>query len=135
MPVSYLINYNLYNSPGGWLPVKIAQVQEVSTRVAIVDGGADGYNNTSIYSGWATGLAGRGFAGHLGTMCIVYADGHAKAKRPMTTATPVNEWGRGDLNSNDGSCDAFITSNAINCTNPTPSVTALMGAIEQKYPG
>ena len=133
MPVSYLINYNLYNSPGNYSGVKIAQVQEVATRVAVVDGGGDGYNNTSIYSGWGTGLAGRGFAAHLGTMCIVYADGHAKAKRPIQTATPLNEWGRGDLNSNDGSCDAYVKADAINCTNPTPSVTALMGAIEQKY--
>ncbi len=134
MPVSYLINYNLYNSPLDYSGIKISQLQETSTRVAIVDGGADGYNNTSLYSGWATSLASRGFAGHLGTVCIAYADGHAKAKRPIATATPLNEWGRGDLNSSDGSCDAFIKANAINCTNPTPTVTALMGAIQQKYP-
>ena len=134
MPVSYLINYNIYNSPQNFTGVKIAQVQETSTRIAILDGGGDGYNNATFYSGWTPGLANRGFAGHLGTFCIVYADGHAKAKRPMATAAPLNEWGRGDLNSGDGSCDTFVRADAINCTNPTPSVTALMGALEQRYP-
>ena len=134
MPVSYLINYNLYVSPGSKQGLAMAQIQEASTRIAIAEGGADGWNWTALYSGWSPSLAGRGFAGHLGTYCLVYADGHAKAKRPVQTATPLNEWGRGDLNSNDGSCDAFIAANAINCTNPTPSVTAYMQALEKKYP-
>ena len=134
MPVSYMINRNLYLSPGGYQGLAMAQVQEASTRIAIGEGGADGWNWTTFVPGWDPSIAGRGFAGHLGTFCLVYADGHAKAKRPVQTALPVNEWGRGVLYSNDGSCDAYIAANAINCANPTPTVTAYMQAMEQKYP-
>ncbi len=134
MPVSYMINYNLYVSPGGYQGLSMAQIDQASTRIAIAEGGADGWNWTAFSPGWGTNIAGRAFAGHLGTFCLVYADGHAKAKRPATTALPLNEWGRGVLYSNDGSCDAYIAANAINCANPTPTVTAYMQAVEQKYP-
>jgi prepilin-type N-terminal cleavage/methylation domain-containing protein len=133
MPVSYMINSNLYLSQGNYQGMKIAQIQETATRIAVVDGGGNGWDWTTFVPGWGADIANRGFAGHLSTFCLVYADGHAKAKRPVATATPVNEWGRGDLNSSDGSCDAFIKPDAINCTNPTPSVSALMAALQKLY--
>ncbi|BCM92026.1 hypothetical protein IAD21_03905 [Abditibacteriota bacterium] len=133
MPVSYMINGNIYLSQGNYLGMKISQIQETATRVAVVDAGGNGWDWTTFSPGWATNIANRGFAGHLSTFCLVYADGHAKAKRPIATATPVNEWGRGNLNDTDTSCNTFIKADAINCTNPNPTVTALMGALQQLY--
>lgn len=132
--LSYYINKNLYDPNGFQLGLKIAQIQETSTRIAIMDGGKNGFNGTYVNPEWDPSLADRFFAGHLSTMVITYCDGHAKAKRPIATATPVNEWGRGNPNSNDGSCDAFSNQQMINCSNPTPTVSALMAELQKRNP-
>ncbi len=77
-------------------------------------------------------MQGRHFAGHLGTSNYLFADGHVKALRPTSTATPFNMWGR----INSGSeCNAFTdTSNTrINCNLVMANLTNNMAIVEQKY--
>jgi prepilin-type N-terminal cleavage/methylation domain-containing protein/prepilin-type processing-associated H-X9-DG protein len=132
MPRSYVMNSNLYlnrQAPSG---MPLANILEPATRVAVVDGNGGSWDWTILTPGWAPNLADRGFAGHLGTMVVAYADGHVKSMRPTQTATPVNQWGRGVWNSS-GACASFINENMINCSNVDADVSNFMAALDKRH--
>lgn len=129
---SYLINANLNSVPAGagtW-GMPVAAIEESATRIAVVEGSYKDWAETQFSPSWTPDLVDRGYAPHLGTMVSLYCDGHVKANRPIRTATPVNQWGRG---SGDGACDAYTGSNAINCANPQPNPSAIMSALDKRF--
>ncbi|RYX85496.1 DUF1559 domain-containing protein [bacterium] len=129
---SYLINANLNSTAAGAgvYGMPIAQIQEVSTRIAVVDGSYRDWDATQFNPGWTPDLLDRGYAPHLGMMATLYCDGHVKAQRPTRTATPVNQWGAG---SGDTNCAAFTGANSINCDVPQANPTNIMGAIDRRF--
>ena len=81
-----------------------------------------------------------GFAGHTDFMNVVYLDGHVKAVRPETLASPVNQLGPvvpingGSTNpdcSNYPHGTAGYTS--INCDEVSPTMQTVMAGISVKY--
>ena len=66
-----------------------------------------------------TGWTNDAFAGHLGTMVCLFADGHVKSLRPVTTMTPFNMWGRFDPQ-NTGECANNGDRFRVNCDEPSP---------------
>ena len=134
MTVSYMINSNIFQrlgSPAVPVGQPLAIIEEVATRVGVVEGGIDGAGRGNWFDpswGAATG-ASRGFAGHLGTWNVLFLDGHVKSLRPYATATPINMWG----NSGSGACAAFTDLSRINCDKPENGVRNTMSGLNAKY--
>jgi prepilin-type N-terminal cleavage/methylation domain-containing protein/prepilin-type processing-associated H-X9-DG protein len=75
------------------------------------------------------GPAGK-FVGHLKTANYLFADGHVKALRPLSTATPYNMWGH-ILNwpAYGGSC----LDQSVNCDTPEPKIVSGMAILEAYF--
>ena len=129
---SYLINANLNSVPAaaGTLGISLASIDEVATRIFAVDGAFKDWDATQFNPQWTADLVDRGYAPHLGTMVTLYCDGHVKSMRPLSTATPVNQWGAG---SGDNNCAAYTGANAINCAIPQSNPTAIMAALDKRF--
>ena len=74
------------------------------------------------------------FAGHLGTMNCLYADGHVKSMRPTATMTPVNQWGyfMGMTGTSNG-CSTGDTANWINCEDVDSVSVTNLALLAKKY--
>ncbi len=127
---SYLINANIYRNNWVGQGLSISVVQAPSSRIQVIDGSGDGFNGVYWNPEWDGGLSGRGFAGHLSTMNILFMDGHVKALRPTATLTP-NMWGKGNGSSCGG---AFDNENRINCTTIDSSIQSAMDGLTARYP-
>lgn len=138
---SYLINSNIYASyravsPPSGLGIHMSIIEESATRLAVMEGPGteSGFTGTFFDAAYASaGYGGRGFAGHLGTMNVLYVDGHVKAMKPVNTATPLNQWGAGD----GTACPGFVSGEdaikAINCKAVEANIVAAMNAISANY--
>ena len=69
------------------------------------------------------------FAGHLGTMACLFADGHVKALRPTATITPFNMWGRFDPQ-NTGECAENGDRFRVNCDEPSPEALQALATLQ-----
>jgi prepilin-type processing-associated H-X9-DG protein len=71
------------------------------------------------------------YAGHLGTMNVLFADGHVKAMKPVNMVTPLNMWGH----MNGGECNNTTPErvNNVNCDWPEPSLLTGLQKLEEKY--
>ena len=92
--------------------------------------GTEAFTGVFFDANGGTGYGGRGFAGHLGTMNVLYVDGHVKAMKPVKTATPINQWG----SAGSAACSAFTALERINCTTPDPTNVTAMTEIGANYP-
>lgn len=125
-------------------PVSLATVNAPTTRIMITEstfpyGGGAGriqapnYNWTAggSYDAWYKEL----FAGHLGTINCLYADGHVKSMRPTATMTPVNQWGylNGMNDTNSNGCSSGDTANWINCENVDQTAVDNLNLLAKKY--
>ncbi len=125
--------------------ISMAAVNAPTTRIMITEGnypyGANAGRVQAPNLNWST-IGGSVdawykelFAGHLGTINCLYADGHVKSMRPTATMTPVNQWGYLDgMNfTNENGCSTGDSANWINCEHvDTDSVTNL-NTLQQKY--
>ena len=125
-------------------PVSLATVNAPTTRIMVTEstypyGGGAGrvqapnYNWTAggSYDAWYKEL----FAGHLGTMNCLYADGHVKSMRPTATMTPVNQWGRfnGQEDPNNRGCVGADPTQYVNCNVPAPEALKSLDLLQKKY--
>jgi prepilin-type N-terminal cleavage/methylation domain-containing protein/prepilin-type processing-associated H-X9-DG protein len=79
-----------------------------------------------------------GFAGHIATFNVVFADGHAKNMKPSATEAPFNMWGTfwcGDNNANQGpGCDPGGSMlQYINCDATAPGALQDLKDLEDRY--
>lgn len=76
-----------------------------------------------------------GYAGHTGLENFIFCDGHAKAMRPVSTATPFNMWGSLGSGSNgyNGSGSACGPTYDLNCDTPEPAMVQGLTQLGQKY--
>ena len=77
-----------------------------------------------------------GFAGHNGFENFLFVDGHAKAMRPVSTATPFNMWGSLGSSTNGspfGGQGSACTTYDLNCDTPEPAMVQGLAQVGQKY--
>jgi prepilin-type N-terminal cleavage/methylation domain-containing protein/prepilin-type processing-associated H-X9-DG protein len=103
---SYAASYNFLQAG------TITQIQSTSTKIAIAED-KEGFSVVAPHHDENT-LRSRLFGRHLQTFNVLYADGHVKSLRPVRTATPVNQWGRHNDNSNTD-CPDNSDTGRINC--------------------
>ena len=141
---SYAGNYQLFDGPTYGAPHSLAFVEKSSEKLLITETVAfangstvNGASSTALgYSTWSnagsTSFATEGYAGHLGTMNVLFCDGHVKSLRPDQTAGAgggVNMWG----GFNDNICSAANYKNMFNCDKPSPGATLNLAALRAKY--
>lgn len=112
-----------------------SQIFSPATRVLVTEARNDPRVNLDpMHPNWDNprGIVSWGFAGHLGTMNVLYADGHVKSLLPVKTETPINQWGRGAPGSG---CDKakYNGIDAINCEEIEESLLRGLNDLQQKY--
>jgi len=133
IPFSYFPNAHFLRKHDQPSTLALAAIDAVSTRILVTEGTAGPYSeegavgeaydpnfNFDNSASNKTAL----FAGHLGTMNNLFADGHVKSLKPVATMTPVNMWG-----CISGDADA----ESPNCTDVKAGPLAVLGAIQTKY--
>ncbi len=112
--VSYAVNATENANDGGGIftfnnvvpPIALAAIQNPATTISTFDantGSSDfiivkSYFGDQANSGvWGGGTNTALFAGHLSTQNFLFADGHVKSLRPLTTLTPTNMWNRDNI--------------------------------------
>ncbi len=120
-----------------YAPVRLSRIDSPSTRILVGEITTAAYDimNTTWSDPANTSLVTFGFAGHLSMWNATFADGHAKALRPVQTITPVNMWGRfGDNTGAQGQdCGPATGNSGIDCTAVSPGILAKAGQLEAKY--
>ena len=118
---SYTMNINLIRAKSE------SGVQATGSKIMVAEAV---YNNTIVNAEWSGDTwKERGYAGHLGTANYLYADGHVKALMPTKTATPLNQWGRGNAD-----CTGFNDEVArINCDTVNTDMVNALNQLQQKY--
>jgi prepilin-type processing-associated H-X9-DG protein len=145
--VSYLANARIFlredwASATGY-GLKETMINSPATRVMITEGrtvGSQGdigfwYNNGAGEEG---GFREHGFAGHLGTMTVLFADGHVKSLRPTRTMSPVNMWGGFQSVDNEQGCGQPWGGNSgmngyVNCEVPSQMALLSLQRLEALY--
>ena len=130
----YAVNIRFY---GDWgpvppVPMAMAQINATSQKIMFGERTTDYDNGGMAWDDWGNGgnfgnWAGEGFAGHLGTMVCMFADGHAKALRPTATMSPFNMWG--GFESPDGGC----AQHDINCDITDQDALRGLALLQKKY--
>ncbi len=111
-----------------------SRINSPATRVLVTEAKNDPrFNLDPMHPDWdnACGLVSWGFAGHLGTMNVLYADGHVKSLLPTKTMVPINQWGNGL----DKSCaiEKADSTNWINCERIDARLLQGLNNLQQKY--
>lgn len=142
---SYVENTR-FGEPSGWWPngnhpqpLALAGVDEPAQKIAVCEATALFVPGPDLM--WpeinAADMAKFGFAGHNGSANYLFCDGHAKAMKPINTATPVNMWGSLGSGTNGspggGNGSACGTNYGINCNTPEPEMVKGMQLLGQKY--
>ncbi len=142
---SYAMNTRL-GEPGGWWsghgnpapPMPLAGVDEPAQKVMVCEYTGNQFPSPDYM--WpeinAQDMASFGFAGHNGTENFLFCDGHAKAMKPVNTATPINMWGSLGNSTNGSPFGGHGTACAtytINCDNPEPEMVKGLSMLGQKY--
>jgi len=123
-------------------PASMAIVNAPTTRIMVTEN-VDGYGQGRVQvpnlnwggTGGSTDAWYREiFAGHLGTMNCLYADGHVKSMRPTATMTPVNQWGwfQGMSDPSNG-CTQGDAANWINCEVVDQTSVTNLDTLAKKY--
>ena len=88
-------------------------------------------------SNGSTSFRDNGFAGHTGTMNVVYCDGHVRNVRPEQTAGAngvPNMWGKFNDSPTDGTCQAGVASqDYFNCDGYSAGATINLALLSAKY--
>jgi prepilin-type N-terminal cleavage/methylation domain-containing protein/prepilin-type processing-associated H-X9-DG protein len=142
MPISYNGNPHIFLTPDwvvdGMQTLNMATIQRPASRVLVAEGrNAGDYNCLGRWgNGWGTNqFDGDGFAGHMGTWNVVYADGHVKAMKPVNTMTPENQWGSfEDVDSQPGCSNPWGGFDGyVNCTATSPNALTSLRNLENRY--
>ncbi|MGI4788264.1 MAG: H-X9-DG-CTERM domain-containing protein [Janthinobacterium lividum] len=72
---------------------------------------------------------------YTGRSNYLFCDGHAKAMRPVNTATPFNMWGAlgSTANGSDGGSGSACAVYDLNCDTPEPAMVQVLAQLGQKY--
>ena len=131
IPKSYSMNRNISRARD------FSRINGPATRVMVTEARNDPrFNLDPMSPDWdrARGLVSWGFAGHLGTMNVLYADGHVKSLLPTKTAVPINQWGNGI---GTGCVGKYARKNDpanwINCEQIEPDLLTGLNNLQQKY--
>lgn len=139
--VNYSGNTRIFGDGGGFGLQSQGGINAVSQKIIVGESNYNFNQPNIMSSNWDAGTAvvDRMFAGHLGTMNNLFADGHVKALKPTATMTPLNMWGAFQENSNTGDCTSIWDSwgagevKGINCDEIAPTVLSRLGELQKKY--
>jgi prepilin-type N-terminal cleavage/methylation domain-containing protein/prepilin-type processing-associated H-X9-DG protein len=135
---SYGINAWIFNGP-----VPQSSLQDPADRIMVGEqnwghndyvGGIWGRGSTNYQGGG--GVDQGGFAGHSGTMSILFGDGHVKAMRPTQTVQGKLQWVPNMQTANPADCPNFATGVGGNGTASSDQCLGLiegMAAVEARY--
>jgi prepilin-type processing-associated H-X9-DG protein len=135
LKASYAMNYHI----GEWRPTsmpytRMPQVIEPSRKIIVGEGDSKA-DCGMAYRAWGAGneFRDRSFAGHLSTWNVVFADGHVKSYKPLSTFVPFNMWGQ--FNSMTSAMGNYCGSpQDVNCDAPPPqAVLDDVANLEAKY--
>jgi len=131
---SYAANMRIVRQDEGFA---LSAIQSTSQKIIVSE--VSNQANGMAWPDWGTNAnwLGEGFAGHLGTMNCLFADGHVKAMRPTATMTNINMWGAfsGQAYNTPG-CPTPDEWNqaAVNCDDiSTGALQKGLGPLEKKY--
>ncbi len=142
IPVSYLqvasVSDTSYDY--GNAPKSIAVIQKPSEKVWVCEINNGNYpaQRSAMATNWdAPSIKDSLSDLHLGTMNLLFCDGHVKALRPSRTVSatiPMNMWGR-NLQGSDpcGSSSSTYGLNNINCDVPSTGLIDGLAQLEAKY--
>lgn len=141
---SYAMNSRVSQPHGHWengghpSPSSLAGIQEPSQKIMICELTANFFGGPDYM--WpeisVDEMKKFGFAGHNGFENFLFCDGHAKAMRPISTATPFNMWGSlgsGALGDPFGGQGTACTTYDLNCDTPEPAMVEGLAQVSQKY--
>ena len=142
IPASYTCPYQLFVGNFG-APHTLAWLQEPTVKCMVTEGYQAAFiGQTGLaWDDWSnvgsTSFRDQGFAGHTGTMNVVYCDGHVKNLRPEQTAGAngaPNMWGKFNDSPVDSTCSATVAnSDKFNCDGYSPGATINLGLLSAKY--
>jgi len=138
---SYAMNTRV-SQPNGWWSSQtgtMATVQEPANKIMICEATAEFIPSPDFM--WPeispTDMGTFDFAGHNGIENFVFCDGHAKAMRPVNTATPYNMWGSLGSSANGspfgGAGSACGATYDLNCNTPEPAMVDGFTQAQKKY--
>ncbi len=120
----YAYNARLGNDNDDPAPQTLASVSATANKVMVMEQKGQTWNDYGS-SWWTTGNWDQGFAGHTGSMNVLFCDGHVKSLKPVALLTPVNMLGAFD---SDNGC----AHRDINCDKPfADGITGLQGLSNQ----
>ena len=131
IPVSYAGNFHAFQGEYVFTgeALNISEIQSTATKIAATEGtnendpglGNADWNNDNSFRNSC-------YAGHLGTMNVLYLDGHVKSLLPTKTMTPINQWGY--LNDNNTTCS---DKKNINCDEVSVGGLKGLNILQEKY--
>ena len=126
----------------GRTPLNESQVKSSATKIAVTEG-SNGVD--MLAADWDDGrddVVRRAYAGHLGTMNVLYIDGHVKSLLPTKTMTPINQWGAFKKSRNvapddpDCKADGWDSDDGAqnpNCDAISPEILTQLNKLQAKY--
>ena len=115
-------------------PIREAGMIETSRRILMVE--VTNADRRTMFTDWANAanqvnIRNNIYAGHLGTMVVLFADSHAKAMRPVQTGATYNMWGyMSDNPANPCNANAHAQ---FNCDIVSNGQVAGLNLLEAKY--
>lgn len=130
IPSQYALNNNFVPNTGN---IHLSGITKPSTRIFLAETMDGGWR--TMFSNWGSIgneslAADKMFAGHLQTMTLLFADGHAKSMRPSMTGVPVNLWGR--MNDSPAACNNGNYTK-LNCENVSNFQITALKYLEAAY--
>jgi len=117
----------------------LAFIKSPATKILMAESWGEygiGYFDWTGSGSWGDGTSYRLFSSHTGLSNYLFIDGHAKALKPLQTATltptPINMWGdMSDNNAADGP-DCGTGDLDINCDYPSPGLIAGLANVQKR---
>lgn len=100
--------------------VSISGIQSAAAKIMAAESRSDLPDFGSAW--WKAEQWQQGFASHLSTANYLFCDGHVKAMRPLSTATPRNMWG--------GMEGGVCRDHSINCNMREPAIVKGLSALQ-----
>ncbi|BDI33637.1 hypothetical protein CCAX7_56880 [Capsulimonas corticalis] len=139
MPASYSTPYQLFDGRFG-APHTIAWLQEPSAKLMVTEANQyAGFNETNLaWDDWnGNQFQQQGFAGHTGTMNVLFCDSHVKNVRPENTAGANGQpsmWGKFGDTPNDSTCPSGVaSSDEFNCDGYSAGATHALGLLSAAF--
>ena len=138
IPCSYGVNNRIMRY-AALTPVKTVGLSDLNTPAQKIMVGETGQRSEAVgWSNWGQAgqnrwlqAASNGFQGHLGTMNLLFADGHVKALKPTQTVAPFNMWGTFWEDWGDSVCDPYLYN--PNCDKALPNALNEIAVLEKKW--